>query len=206
MMYDYSYSRSHQPYGYPLPYPITAHVKSSSSPPDIPFRSEKHHAPTPPQQTYYHYAITDIPTTAPHIATSRLCAPFVGVSLIEIAVAVLQTIFCFLYIITGQAILRAAHLEGYEAPISSSVKIGAMGGVALTLPAIFFCIHRRHGFVFAMWSIAVDILIGAMAGPIGIAILAHRLREKLLDPLHAARAGALGACIISTSLHVLRRY
>ena len=76
----------------------------------------------------------------------------------------------------------------------------------MTLPAIVLCVYRREGLVFALWSVAVDVLIGAMAGPIGVAILAQHIHEELLDPLHAARAGAFGAFIISAGLHILTKF
>jgi hypothetical protein len=195
-MYEHSRTHAHLPSVY-LPIPVTAHVKSTSSLSEFGSREKPHDTEFPRQ---YRYAITDI------AMGPRTCSPFIGVPLVEIIIAALQSIFCFLYLITGQAILRAAHLDGYTASISSSVKVGAMGGVAMTLPAILLRVYRREGLVFALWSIAVDTLIGAMAGPIGVAILAQRLHEELLDPLHAARAGALGASIISAGLHILRKF
>jgi hypothetical protein len=178
-----------------LPFPATAHVKSVAS------DSEKSHAPN--STRYYYYTITD--TTPSRFSCSCFHSTFIEAPLIEILVATLQTIFCFLYIITGQAILHAAHHSGYNVSVSSSVKVGAVGGVAMTFPAILLCVYRREGIVFTLWSIAVDVLIGAMAGPIGVAILQSRLHEQILDSPHAARAGALGAVIISSSLHLLKK-
>src|ERR1700722_887703 len=182
-----------------LPLPVTARVRSTApSASDFPTR-EKYPEPT----RYYHYAITD---TTPPSWKSCFCAPFIQVSLIEILVAALQSVFCIIYLVTGQAILRATHHDGYDVSMSSSVKVGAMGGATMTLPAILLCVYRREGLVFALWSIAVDTLIGTMAGPIGTTILQQHLHQQLLHPLHAARAGAFGAVIISTSLHLLKKF
>lgn len=124
--------------------------------------------------------------------------------MVEIILAGLQSLFCFLYLITGHAILRATHHDGYDAPISSSVRVGALGGLIVTLPAIILCVCRRKGPVFLLLSLCIDTLIGAMAGAFGALVLNPRLSGHMLDALHASRAGALGAVIFSFALVFLR--
>lgn len=132
-------------------------------------------------------------------------ASFAAVSIAEFIVAILQALFCLFYLVSGHAILRAAHLSGYAEPISSSAKVGAVGGLVMTLPAILLCIFRRKGLIFIVWSIAVDTTLGAMAGALGVAMLKNRLHGEMLDPLHAASAGALGAVIISSGVQLMKK-
>jgi hypothetical protein len=167
-----------------LPAPASAHLKS---PRPLLYSNDKHSA-TP---------FTTRPPTGS-------VTPFLAVSIADILIAALQALFCLMYIITGHAILRAAHHDGYAAPISSSAVAGALGGAIFTVPAILLCLCRRKGLIFVLWSIAVDTTIGALTGSVGVLILKSHIHGEILNPLHAARAGALGAVIFSITLHVLK--
>jgi hypothetical protein len=127
-------------------------------------------------------------------------------ALTQVLLAVSQSIFCLIYIMLGQAILTGAHFEGFTASLSSSAKIGAMGGLVITIPALVLCHFRGKGLLYFVFCVAMDTAFGAVAGPLGLAILQGSLgQEVMLDPTHAAQAGAVGAVVISTGMNLLAR-
>jgi hypothetical protein len=188
------------PHGPFLPAPVAAHFKSSGA---SPFFAEKYYTrPQRPFSTRPGFYNTS-PSYDPDDKASRLARPFV-VSITDIFIAALQALSCLLYLVTGHAILRAAH-HGYAAPISSSAVAGALGGAVFTVPAILLCACRREGLLFVLLYVAVETTIGALAGSVGVTILKSHIHGELLNPLHAARAGALGAVILNVSLQVLNK-
>lgn len=102
--------------------------------------------------------------------------------------------------------LKAAHFDGFTTSLSSSAKIGAMGGLVITIPALVLCRFRGKGLLYFVFCVAVDTVFGAAAGPLGLAILQGKLGQAVtLDPAHAAQAGALGAVVISSGMNLLAR-
>jgi hypothetical protein len=155
---------------------------------------------------WYHQALREDPPTKPKSLTASLVAPFKTMALTQLLLAVSQSIFCLIYIILGQALLKAAHFDGFTASISSSAKIGAIGGLIVTIPALVLCRFRGKGLLYFVFCVAVDTVFGATAGPLGLAILQGRLGQAVtLDPAHAAQAGALGAVVISSAMNLLAR-
>lgn len=120
----------------------------------------------------------------------------------------------FLYVLTGQAILRASHLDGYDFSLETGMQIGAAGAAILTPAVILFnmatsvcfppeddgfgnrryvsCPERTCANIF---ELVKGTAFGAAAGAVGSAVL--RLHgHTMMDPLHAARAGALGGAVL----------
>lgn len=155
---------------------------------------------------WYHQALHEDPPAKPKSLTATLIDPFKTMALTQLLLAVFQSIFCLIYIILGQAILKATHSDGFTASLSSSAKIGAMGGLVITLPALVLCRFRGKGLLYFVFCVAVDTVFGAISGPLGLAILSGKLGQAAtLDPAHAAQAGALGAVVISSAMNLLAR-
>ena len=125
----------------------------------------------------------------------------------------------FLFLITGHAILRLTDLAIYDAfSLQSSMQVGAAGG-AIMFPAlaVFQSILEScfgpgepeegedpglvHSVVHNMLSLGMSTAVGAAAGGVGSKVLlAHGV--SVLDPLHAARAGALGGAVLGPGVIV----
>lgn len=115
---------------------------------------------------------------------------------------------CFLFSITGHAILRLTdHAVYSEFSIHSSMQVGAAGGVIL-LPVLLIVsgIEERfnkeslqHSFIvnvtLNMWNLCRSIAAGALAGWAGSKVLLS-YGYTVLDPWHAAWAGALGGTVL----------
>lgn len=116
----------------------------------------------------------------------------------------------FLDLIVGHAILRATHHAGYDLPLNGSMKIGAVGGVVggIALSLALSCLGRggdddddekpkAFSVIRSIISVPTSTVFGAVAGALGSVILAkHGLRDEILNPSHAASAGALGGVIL----------
>ncbi|KAH7917846.1 hypothetical protein BV22DRAFT_1042165 [Leucogyrophana mollusca] len=113
----------------------------------------------------------------------------------------------FLCLTLGHVVLQAAHHDGYDAPLASSMNAGALGGLILrgaigvvTLP-VLSCMseERRKAWRRSPSKILGGLMVGtalaAAVGPIGVAILHHISVGDTLDLTNAARAGALGIVI-----------
>jgi hypothetical protein len=125
----------------------------------------------------------------------------------------------FLFLITGHAILRLTNLAVYsEFSIRSSIEVGAVGG-AIIFPAFaVFNIFAENCLGIKtpeegdkeelIPSVARNILtlgmgtaFGAASGGIGSKVLlSHGL--SVMDPVHAARAGALGGAVLGPGILV----
>ncbi|KIJ66854.1 hypothetical protein HYDPIDRAFT_108784 [Hydnomerulius pinastri MD-312] len=120
----------------------------------------------------------------------------------------------FLNLLVGHAVLRAAKCTGYDASILSSMEAGALGGVSVIGPIILLTAllvalassFERHRFisiyVTLVLEIAITVAVSAAACPVGIVVVHHMQLAKgsLLDAVHAAQAGALGASILYVPL------
>lgn len=154
---------------------------------------------------------------------SAICALLFGL----IFHALFNAFAGFLTMTIGHYILRATVVTGYEYPLVTAMRIGALGGCLMAIPSkIVEAIYdaaasavkrraqevdpesgeRRHsnavaGFVFIVGivSIGLGIANGAAVGASGAAIL-RALHHVVMDPTHAARAGALGALILGPGL------
>ncbi|KAH7886634.1 hypothetical protein F5I97DRAFT_1022256 [Phlebopus sp. FC_14] len=130
---------------------------------------------------------------------------------IILAVA-LGTFSGFLSMIIGQSVLRAANYSGYDVPLSSSMKIGAAGGAVV--PGISILIIALASNVCGLWhywevdglrhvtkigGVVVGVALNAAAGAAGAGLMnTYQPGLDCLDSVHAARAGALGATIVSS--------
>jgi hypothetical protein len=105
--------------------------------------------------------------------------------------------------LTGNAILRAAHLAHYTTN-AVAAEIGAIGGVISAIAFGFFtqCLPKdENGELWWPFSMASSVIVSTLAGTIGCAIL-QRAQAELhgIDVLHAARAGALGGAVLGPGM------
>lgn len=120
----------------------------------------------------------------------------------------------FLFLITGHAILRLTDIAVYsDFSIHSSMQVGATGGVIL-LPALLIvssiegCLNlesMRHSFIVSvtlnMLNLCRSIAAGAAAGWAGSNVLLSH-GYTVMDPWHAAWAGALGGTVLGPCMIV----
>jgi hypothetical protein len=116
--------------------------------------------------------------------------------------------------LVGHAVLRAAKYDGYEPPLLSSLEAGSLGGVVLIGPttlATVFLITLLGGlelqralstYITFFLELASVIAGSAAACSLGVAIVLWTDPDNAppLDTTHAARAGALGACILTVPI------
>ncbi|KAF9243527.1 hypothetical protein BU15DRAFT_72192 [Melanogaster broomeanus] len=119
-----------------------------------------------------------------------------------------------LNLLIGHAILKAARCSDYEASILSSMEAGALGGISVIGPIILLAaflvamagnanFHRFiPGHVALLLEIAIIVAVSTAACPVGVVVVRHMQFSQgpPLGPLHAARAGALGASILTVPL------
>lgn len=150
------------------------------------------------------------------IAMSFLIVPALFIAFAGAGLAFLG----FLHVLTGQAILRATLLDGYDFSLETGMQVGAVGGAIVTPAVILFnmatsvCFppevdalgNRRHvswpeRTLTTIFELAKGTAFGAAVGAVGSAVL--RLHGHVtMDPLHAARAGTLGAAILGPGVMV----
>lgn len=114
-----------------------------------------------------------------------------------------------LCVLTGQGILRAASLDGYTSPYQGSLQLGATGA-AIISPVVgivysvidAFCRSSspddptpRCNLLIWLLRAAQATALGAAAGGIGADVLRSHGCD-VMDPLYAARAGALGGVVL----------
>ncbi|KAF9243523.1 hypothetical protein BU15DRAFT_72189 [Melanogaster broomeanus] len=129
---------------------------------------------------------------------------------------IFQSLLCAL---VGQAVLRAAHLPGYDSYLPLSMAIGAAGGgpvfaMAFTLHRNFiseeriilqknktlFVLNQAASFVLLIHVAGGALVVGACA--LGVLMLRHVLPESM-DASHAACAGLVGYSILTGPLMVI---
>jgi hypothetical protein len=125
----------------------------------------------------------------------------------------------FLFLITGHAILRLTDLPIYDQfSIQSSMQVGAAGGAILSpaLALLEIILENCLGIgdptreaeqdcicsVYRnMLSLCMSTAFGAASGGVGSKVLlSHGV--NVLDPVHAARVGALGGAVLGPSMIV----
>ncbi|KAF9074221.1 hypothetical protein BDP27DRAFT_1317508 [Rhodocollybia butyracea] len=127
------------------------------------------------------------------------------------------------YIVVGHAILHASKASTEPANLSSSAKIGAVGGAVLTLPALFllYVIQRLcmeplttsgpddffddesdagaqvlwRGILGYVIVFVMILLIGVPAAPIGLSILRSLSSTTILSAAQGVEAGVVGGVI-----------
>lgn len=125
---------------------------------------------------------------------------FVGFACVCLLAVSFTTILSSLTL--GHIILRATHHAGYDFPLNGTEKIGGIGGlvggVALSL------IPASGNAELQIYTLSVStVLLGAVTGAIGSAILTkHGHRDEILNPRHAATAGALGGVILGPGVAI----
>ncbi|KIM28641.1 hypothetical protein M408DRAFT_23680 [Serendipita vermifera MAFF 305830] len=104
--------------------------------------------------------------------------------------------------------LRTISLPGYDTLLRETMYLGATGGAVLYPIMTAFILTKNHLFpstqngedapltvILNMFiELGKPVAVGATAGAIGSTIL--RDHELMLDPEHAARAGALGGTVL----------
>lgn len=121
-----------------------------------------------------------------------------------------------LNLLIGHAVLRAAKYNGYDPPLLSSVAAGTVGGVLMVGPTILAsaCLIAILGgpklrralsaHITFLLELASLIAVSAAACSLGVTVLQRvhpgTLNDRPLDTTHAARAGALGACILTVPI------
>ena len=115
----------------------------------------------------------------------------------------------FLGLTLGHAVLHGARPgdAAYDVSVRSTMQAGAIGGAilgppcaALTLLAVVAGDSDKDLLMGmgAIVKIALSLAFGAATGPLGVAVLMHyRGPSGMLDVTHAARAGVLGAFLLS---------
>lgn len=105
----------------------------------------------------------------------------------------------FLQLLVGHAILRALHYDGYDLPLTGSMKLGAWGAsiggfVFALIPSCGLRLSGALGWIkMTVVPFISSMAFGAVAGALG-----SRLMTKwgegagILDQQHAAIAGAVG--------------
>jgi hypothetical protein len=134
-------------------------------------------------------------------------------------VAAVIALNAFLFLIIGHAILRLTNLAVYsEFSIHSSMQVGAVGGAIMSPALAAFMIfaedclgikepeegdeeERIPCVARNMLTLGMGTAFGAAAGGVGSKVLlSHGL--SVLDPVHAARAGALGGAVLGPGILV----
>ncbi|KAF8558138.1 hypothetical protein OG21DRAFT_1601214 [Imleria badia] len=143
---------------------------------------------------------------------------------VELAIRILLFSACALLIATidgslnllvGHAVFRAAKYDGYEPPLLSSIEAGSLGGIILigptTLATVYLIallgglkVQRALSFYITfLLEVASVVTVSAAACSLGVTIVqvcTHPDNGPPLDTTHAARAGALGACIFTVPI------
>jgi len=143
-------------------------------------------------------------------ASCCCCCCFVGAFCVfQIAfMAACLAFSCFLFLITGHAMLRFTDIAVYsDFSIQSSMQVGAAGG-AILLPALLVlaaiedCLKTESMQNSLIDSVAVNMLslgrstaTGAAAGWAGSKVLLSH-GYTVMDPWHAGWAGALGGAVL----------
>ncbi len=147
---------------------------------------------------------------------------FTFILVLVIAVASIGALAQLLTMLAGHAVLRAAYSYAeYHTAGINAVHLGAVGGamlyligVMVTLPLLSIVCTKwlsdaprpeSRGIRLAALPIQVCIEAanGAAAGALGARMLHGRGANAGVDPLHAARMGAVGAAIISAGFLTL---
>ena len=116
--------------------------------------------------------------------------------------------------LVGHAVLRAAKYDGYEPSLLSSLEAGSLGGIILIGPttlATAFLVALFGGLklqrtlsthVTFLLELASVIAVSAAACSLGVTIVLWTRPDNgpPLDTTHAARAGVLGACILTVPI------
>ena len=139
-------------------------------------------------------------------------SPFQPQSVILLIFLPIPPLLSLLYLATGHAILRQAHISSpssiYHSPIVTSIEAGATGGLIISLPSFFFLYllifyHSRHSVpddffddddgsaTTHNWTLYLGYLaclffavgIGGIAGPLGVICLAN----GVLNPFIVAK-------------------
>ncbi|KAG9315179.1 hypothetical protein JVU11DRAFT_4306 [Chiua virens] len=120
-----------------------------------------------------------------------------------------------LTLLVGHALLKVFKCDGYNPPFLSSIKAGSLGGLVVigpsTLVTIFFMaclgsvkLHRvLSSHITFLLEIASLVAISAAACAVGVTLLrTHGYPDNPLplDATRAARAGVLGACLLTVPL------
>lgn len=117
-------------------------------------------------------------------------------------------------LVVGHAVLRAAKYNGYEPSLLSSLEAGSLGGLIVIPPITLATVSliallgglqlqkalSRH--ITFLFELASTIAISAAACSVGVTIVQCTRPDngQPLDATHAARAGALGACILTVPI------
>lgn len=188
-----------------------------------------HHAPSSPPTGSSTPPESSVPSSDPEKDRQVLLWLIVfGFSLlfrpaVELAIRVLFFSACTLLIgtldgslnlLVGHAVLRAAKYNGYDPPLLSSIEAGSLGGIVVIGPitlATVYLIALLGGpklqralsiHVTFLLELASVIAVSAAACSLGVTIvLCMRPDDRApLDTTHAARAGALGACLLTVPI------
>lgn len=106
--------------------------------------------------------------------------------------------------LTGNGILRAAHLAHYTNNASAAA-IGATGGIIASIlvgiPLQYKPCKDGHGDTPWLLSLCASIVTSTLTGTIGSAILLHsHVDLGPIDVLHATRAGAVGGAVFGPGM------
>lgn len=174
---------------------------------------------TPTSASTIYPSETEKPTRRPRVApaTRYLVRGAILVSAIGIT-----SLLCLIYLLIGHSILLSAGLSGYSAPLSSSVRAGAVGGAIIAIPLTLILLFlfpkkqeapedffddddSRVGYrpleIMKRWHLnevlaaLLGLFLAVIGGPLGVTALRHSEGHKVLDAAHAARAGAVGGII-----------
>jgi len=125
-----------------------------------------------------------------------------------------------LNLLVGHAVLRVAKHDGYDPPLPSSIQAGSLGGFVVIAPTTLAIVSliallgagggsvlktnnpilSRH--LAVLLELASATAVSSAAASAGVAVVRWIRPDDRppLDLLHAARAGALGACILTAPI------
>lgn len=119
-----------------------------------------------------------------------------------------------LNLLVGHAVLRAAKYDGYEPSLLSSLEAGSLGGIIVIGPTTLATVYliallgghklqrtlSTHIMLFL--ELASVIAVSTAACSLGVTIVryTHPDNGPPLDTTHAARAGVLGACVLTVPI------
>jgi hypothetical protein len=196
------------PHSIPLASAMANIPPSSASPAPLLITRDVEDGATPGYSTFsnvsnrvitFHSSMDHSPLSNILFAIIGLFIVILGVAFITIFLAVILALSGSLELLAGHAILRAWAYEGYaNYSLASSVKLGAVGGVVFGLGfALVSASCVRIQAQGALGPFVHAVLYGGGVGFVGSAILAkHGLEGLILDPKHAAVAGAVGGVAI----------
>ncbi|KDQ54685.1 hypothetical protein JAAARDRAFT_80268 [Jaapia argillacea MUCL 33604] len=183
--------------GATLPPPVQMADPQSGT--DVPIGIPHHYYPHPSRRTH---TGTDVDATSTTEASCASCTRGIFVKILQMALITLESV---VYIVVGHAILRITSHKGYDSTLYSSVKVGALGVSVWIIPSLLFDWVSRALKLKPLppWRRGDGLSFKWCLCAMGAGLVKRHHVHNALDPLHAARAGALGGVVVGSVEAVL---